>query len=77
MSSAELPHPIVLQLEAIEGRLGRIENVLGIEDKPKMFIRKRTLVMLAAILIFATGLMWGVNYVINDLLSALPGFSSP
>lgn len=72
MSSAEQPHPIVVQLEAIEGRLGRIEKALGIEEKPKTFIRKRTMVLVAAALLFASGLMYGVNYVLNSLFEALP-----
>ncbi len=72
MSTAEQPHPIVLQLEKIEGRLGNIEKALGIDDKPKTFIRKRTIVMIAVMLIFASGLMYGVNYVLNTLFAALP-----
>jgi hypothetical protein len=72
MSSSEQPHPIVLQLEAIEGRLVRIEKALGIEEKPRMFIRRRTLAMIAAIFIFASGIMWAASYVINELFAALP-----
>jgi hypothetical protein len=72
MSSAEQPHPIVLQLERIEGRLGKIEKALGIEDKPKTFIRKRTMALIAVMLLFASGLMYGINYVLNDLFAALP-----
>ncbi|MDG0867680.1 hypothetical protein [Candidatus Lucifugimonas marina] len=72
MSSAEQPHPIVVQLEAIEGRLGRIEKALGIEEKPKTFIRKRTMVLVFVALLFASGLMYVVNYVLNTLFEALP-----
>lgn len=72
MSSSEQPHPIVLQLQAIEGRLSRIEEALGIEDKPSTFIRKRTIVLVLAALLFASGLMYGVNYVLNELFAALP-----
>ena len=72
MSTAEKPHPIVLQLEKIEGRLGSIEKALGIDDKPKTFIRKRTIVMVVVMLVFASGLMYGVNYVLNTLFAALP-----
>ena len=72
MSSAEQPHPIVIQLEAIEHRLGRIEKALGIEEKPKTFIRKRTVVLVIAALLFASGLMYGVNHVLNTLFEALP-----
>ena len=72
MSSAEQPHPIVLQLRSIEGRLSNIENALGIDDKPKTFIRKRTMVLILGALIFSIGLMWAVNYVLNTLFAALP-----
>ncbi len=72
MSTTEKLHPIVLQLEAIEGRLGRIEKALGVEDQPKTLIRKRTIVMVVVLLMFAIGLMLGINYVLNELLSALP-----
>ncbi len=72
MSTTEQPHPILLQLEAIEDRLGRIEEALGIEEKPKTIIRKRTIVIVLVSLVFISGLMWGVNYVINELFAALP-----
>lgn len=72
MSTTEQPHPILLQLESIEDRLGRIEQALGIEEKPKAFIRKRTIVIVLVSLVFISGLMWGVNYVINELFASLP-----
>ncbi|MBT3994785.1 MAG: hypothetical protein HOF01_03210 [Chloroflexi bacterium] len=72
MSSAEQPHPIVLQLRSIEGRLSNIEKALGIDDKPKTFIRKRTMVIIFVALIFAMAFMWGINYVLNTLFAALP-----
>ncbi|NQW19560.1 MAG: hypothetical protein HQ477_02370 [Chloroflexi bacterium] len=72
MSSVEQPHPIVLQLQAIEGRLGKIEKALGIDDKPKTFVRKRTIILIIMALIFASGFMYGINYVLNTLFDALP-----
>jgi hypothetical protein len=72
MSTVEKPHPVVIQLQAIDQRLGRIEESLGIDDKPKPIIRRRTMILIIVSLIFASGLMIGVNYVLNSLLSELP-----
>ena len=72
MGTAQEPHPIVLQLEAIEERLGRIEEALGIKPRSSSLISRRTVVTLGASLMIVVGIMYGVNKVLNDLFSALP-----
>ena len=72
MSSAEQQHPIVSHLESIERRLGEIESALGIDDKPKPFLRTRTIVLIVVLLVFAGGMLFGLNYVLTRLMTALP-----
>jgi hypothetical protein len=72
MSTAQEPHPIISHLEIIEQRLGRIENALGIDDKPKPILRKRTIVLISVLMVFGIGFFLAMQYVFNTLFDALP-----
>ena len=72
MSTAEEPHPIVAMLSSIEQRLGNIEKALGIKDKPKPLLRKRTIALIVVLVVFALGTLLGINYVFDKFFAALP-----
>jgi len=72
MSTAQEPHPIISHLEIIEQRLGRIENALGIDQKPKPVLRKRTMILVSVLLIFGIGFFLALRMVFNRLFDALP-----
>ena len=60
-------------LEIIEQRLGRIENALGIDDKPKPVLRTRTIVLISVLLVFGIGFFLVLRSVFDRLFDALPG----
>ena len=72
MSSTQEPHPIISHLEIIEQRLGRIENALGINDKPKPVLRKRWIILVSVLLIFGIGFFLALRMVFDRLFDALP-----
>jgi|GEM_PF-3055331 polyferredoxin len=72
MSTAQEPHPIISHIEIIEQRLGRIENALGIDQKPKPVLRKRTMILVSVLLIFGIGFFLALRMVFNRLFDALP-----
>ena len=72
MSSAQEKHPIISHLEIIEQRLGKIEKALGITDKPKPVLRRRTIALIVGLLVFGVSFFLALMYVFNTLFSALP-----
>ena len=59
-------------LSSIEQRLGNIEKALGIKDKPKPLLRKRTIALIIVLVVFALGTLLGINYVFDKFFAALP-----